>query len=432
MPKIRVRPETGTLYMDFRYRGVRCREQTLLVDTPGNRATLGRFCDRIDKALANGTFVYAEFFPDSKRANSFAEGTESNDLAKAVAGAITRSPTPTLTEFSGTWLIENEPGWRANYRRARQADLDKLILLALGDRQVSEITRADVLAFRAEVAKRPGHGGETLSPARINKVMQLLRAVLDEAADRFGFISPMRGIKRLKQRRTRVSPFTLEEANRIISEVRADFRPYLSIRMFTGLRTGEANGLKWQDIDLVARTIAVERTVSRNGDGETKTDGSRRVVPMTETVYQAFLEQRELAIEGCEWVFQSPRGCPIDAVNFTNRVWYPLLRYLAIPARRPYQMRHTAATLMLAAGENPEWIAHVLGHTTTEMLFRTYSRYVPNLTRNDGRAFSGLLQEKVVGNAATTAPPVDISRMSDQDKEALLDALSRELNREDK
>ena len=432
MPRIRVRPETGTLYIDFRYRGVRCREQTLLVDTPGNRATLGRFCDRIDKALANGTFVYAEFFPDSKRAKSFAEGTDSSDIAKAMAGAINLPPTPSLREFSATWLVENEPRWRANYRQARQADLDKLILPALGDREVSEITRADVLAFRAEVAKRPGRGGETLSPARINKVMQLLRAVLDEAADRFGFISPMRGIKRLKQRRTHVSPFTLEEANRIISAVRDDYRPYLSIRMFTGLRTGEANGLKWQDIDMVERTITVERTVSRNGDGETKTDESRRVVPMTETVYQAFLEQQEQAIEGCEWVFHSPRGGPIDAVNFTNRVWYPLLRYLAIPARRPYQMRHTAATLMLAAGENPEWIAHVLGHTTTEMLFRTYSRYVPNLTRNDGRAFSGLLQEKVVGNAATTAPPVDISRMSDEDKEALLDALSRELNREGK
>jgi integrase len=58
-------------------------------------------------------------------------------------------------------------------------------------------------------------------------------------------------------------------------------------------------------------------------------------------------------------------------------------------------MRHTAATLMLAAGENPEWVASILGHSTTEMLFRVYSRFVPNLTRNDGMAFAGLMHARL-------------------------------------
>ena len=75
----------------------------------------------------------------------------------------------------------------------------------------------------------------------------------------------------------------------------------------------------------------------------------------------------------------------------TQRVWYPLLRHLGLRQRRPYQTRHTAATLWLAAGEAPEWIARQMGHTTTEMLFRVYSRYVPNLTRRDGSALERLL-----------------------------------------
>ena len=77
--------------------------------------------------------------------------------------------------------------------------------------------------------------------------------------------------------------------------------------------------------------------------------------------------------------------------NFTNRVWYPLLRHLDLRRRRPYQTRHTAATLWLSTGESPEWIARQLGHTTTEMLFRVYSRFRPNLTRQDGAAFERLL-----------------------------------------
>ena len=59
--------------------------------------------------------------------------------------------------------------------------------------------------------------------------------------------------------------------------------------------------------------------------------------------------------------------------------------------RKPYQTRHTAASLWLAAGENPEWIAKQMGHSTTRMLFTVYSRYVPNMTRRDGSAFENLL-----------------------------------------
>ena len=79
-----------------------------------------------------------------------------------------------------------------------------------------------------------------------------------------------------------------------------------------------------------------------------------------------------------------------------NRVWYPLLRYLGLKKRKPYQTRHTTATLWLAAGENPEWIARQMGHTNTRMLFTVYSRFVPNLTRNDGSAFDRLVSAGVV------------------------------------
>jgi integrase len=65
--------------------------------------------------------------------------------------------------------------------------------------------------------------------------------------------------------------------------------------------------------------------------------------------------------------------------------------------RRFYQTRHTAATLWLASGEAPEWIAKQMGHTSTEMLFKVYSRYVPNLTRQDGSAFERLLLQRMGG-----------------------------------
>jgi integrase len=90
-------------------------------------------------------------------------------------------------------------------------------------------------------------------------------------------------------------------------------------------------------------------------------------------------------------VFCTRNGYPIENRNFTKRVWKPLPRLLKMDYRRPYQTRHTTATLMLQAGEAPEWVARILGHTTTQMLFTTYSRYVPNLTRLDGSAMARLL-----------------------------------------
>jgi len=78
-----------------------------------------------------------------------------------------------------------------------------------------------------------------------------------------------------------------------------------------------------------------------------------------------------------------------------------LLKRLGLPLRRPYETRHTAATIWLASGENPEWVARQLGHSNTEMLFRVYSRYIPNLTRNDGSAIKALIERKTGGNDVT-------------------------------
>jgi len=129
-----------------------------------------------------------------------------------------------------------------------------------------------------------------------------------------------------------------------------------------------------------------------NGETEyTKTDGSQREIPMFGQVYDALKTQYAATGHMSKYVFCNQMGQPLDHNNVTKRVWYPLLKSLGLTKRRPYQTRHTAATLFLASGENPEWVARMLGHSSTEMLFKVYSRYVPNATRMDGSAFERLL-----------------------------------------
>ena len=427
MAKVRVRPETGTLYLDISFRGIRCREQTALADTPGNRRTVEALATRIKRAQANGNFVYREFFPDSPRAKAFDARAEAESPTPApilAQGLNGQAPeTPTFSEFAELWFMESEPRWRKQYRTAMRATLDRIFAPFFGGKRLAEIDRATLLAFQAEIAQRTGRRGQSLSAKRINKLMAQVKAILEEGCDRHGLNSPCKGLKRLKQKRTDVQPFTLDEVNRVVDAVRPDYKAYLVVRMLTGLRTGEADGLQWDDIDFDQNTLRVERTVSRNGDGDTKTEDSRRTIPLVPQVRDALLTHRETSLSDCPWVFHSRKGLPIDVVNFANRVWYPLLRHLGLKLRPPYQMRHTAATLMLAAGENPEWVASILGHSTTEMLFRVYSRFIPNLTRNDGLAFAGLLNNRIAKPAAASPATPDLSKCSREQLEAMVRAL---------
>lgn len=416
MANVNVRRDTGKLVFDFYFRGVRCREQTALDDTTVNRRKAEAFMARISREIAQGSFDYATTFPNSSRAALF--NREGIGAAVSAVDATSASeaahPTPTFADFSITWRAEMAPQWRRLHREGVDAIFDAHLLPVFGERPVGEISKADVLGLRATLTSKPGRGGHGLTAARINKIVGILRQCLTEAADRYTLSDAFKGVRRLKARRPDVHPFTLEEVEKIRTTIRADFRNYVTVRFFTGMRTGEINGLKWKYVDFDKGLILVRETFSAGMvEEDAKTERSLREIPMLPQVKEALLAQREHRHPTSDYVFANRDGQPLDAHNFTNRVWYPLLRYLGLERRRPYQTRHTTATLMLASGENPEWIARLMGHANTQMLFTVYSRFVPNLTHRDGLAIAGLLSR----HAETAKPPaattdIDLNAMT--------------------
>lgn len=386
MARVGVRKDTGKLFFDFQWGGKRRREQTSLDDTPQNRRRAEQVLRALCVDIDRGEFDYSKYFPNSRSAGKAVE-------QPTVRGSVHEdADTPSFNEFAQTWFTESEVRWRRTTCDMMRMILDGQLVPVFGDRPVGSITRADVLAFRAEFAKRPGkRKGTTLSPKTVNDTVGVLKGILDEAAARFGFTSPCQSLKRLKVPRPDVTPFTLDEVRLLIATCRPDYRDYIAVRAFTGMRTGEVNGLKWPYVDFERREILIRETYTHGKQDKTKTNSSIREIAMSPPVYDALKRLHALADDRKGYVFANRNGQPLDNHNFTNRVWYPLLRLLGLERRRPYQLRHTCATLWLSAGENPLWIARQLGHSSVEMLFRVYARWVKDVTRNDGSAFEKLL-----------------------------------------
>jgi integrase len=206
--------------------------------------------------------------------------------------------------------------------------------------------------------------------------------------------SPFEKLDPLSTETKDINPFSLDEIKVFLEGVRADFHDYYTVRFFTAMRTAEIDGLKWEYVDFENKKILVRETWQRKQWDTPKTQSSIRDIEMSKTVEEALREQKKVTGH-LDIVFANKRGNQLDHNLVTKRIWYPTLKRLGLKKRTPYQTRHTAATLWLASGENPEWIAKQMGHSSTEMLFTKYSKFIPNLTRKDGSAFEKFLKDRI-------------------------------------
>ena len=244
--------------------------------------------------------------------------------------AIDVPATPAFRVFIEQWIRDHAVEWRRSHLRTLRSTVDSHLLPVFGDRPVGAITREEILAFRSSLAEKAGRKeGSRLSNKRINSIIAILKQALDEAALQHRFVSPAAGLKRLKVRRSDVQPFSLEEVQRLLATVRPDYRDYLLVRCFTGMRSGEVDGLQWKYVDFERRLILIRETRVLGEDEYTKTDSSQREIQMSSLVYEALQAagaRRRGAIS--KYVFCNREGNPIDNKNFVERIWNPLLRHL--------------------------------------------------------------------------------------------------------
>ena len=144
----------------------------------------------------------------------------------------------------------------------------------------------------------------------------------------------------------------------------------------TGLRPGEALGLKWSDIE--GGKIRVQRALTRVGRSwalmDPKTAKARRVVTLPKSAEQSLSSRRVQQIAdrlhaGPGWhdndlIFTTRTGEPLDYRTVVSRHFRPILAAHRLRRIRPYDLRHSCATLLLGAGENVKVVSERLGHAS--------------------------------------------------------------------
>ncbi len=311
-------------------------------------------------------------------------------LADLRAGKIVLGPKQTVAQYLTHWL---EDSYRLQLRvssvQKYRGLLKNHLIPAFGHLRLSDLTRQHVQSFYARKL------GEGLSPRTIKVIHVLLSGALKEAV-RDGLLAqnvceyvtlPRVGVYE-------AHPFTQEECQRLIEATRGHWLwPFLLVAVTTGARRGELLALRWDDVDLVTGVVRIHRTVGRlTGLGyvenETKTVSGMRSVNLPRVAIDALCEQRKYVdclSRSAYWndrglVFPGRFGNYMDDSHLLKR-FKVLLAQAGLPVVRLHDLRHSAATLLLAAGVNVKVVQELLGHSSISVTLGMYGHVLPNMQR---------------------------------------------------
>ncbi len=366
---------SSSIAVDFYYRGVRCRERLKLAPTAANIKFAANLRAQILAEIARGTFEYAKYFPDSPKAAA---------LSRLPGAAITIGPA------LEAWLR----GMKGQIEHSTYEDYDQAIqnvwTPAFGTKRLTELTRGDLKEWVS---------AQTCGLKRIRNVLLPLRglfalAMEDEQITSNPFIGwTPRKIEPPKETDD-VDPFTPAEVKAILEASEGQIRNLFEFGFWTGLRTSELIALRWEDVDLINGTISVRRAKVRRKVKVPKTKAGRRTMTLLAPALQALKAQRQHTQAAGQEVFHNPRNNEpwLDDAPIRKTAWQPALKRAGVRYRYPYQMRHTFASTLLSAGENPVWVASMMGHKDWTMIVRTYGRWIPSVAPDAGQKVASIWQ----------------------------------------
>ncbi len=240
----------------------------------------------------------------------------------------------------------------------------------LGNRKLSHLASADIQKLYTGMLERG------LSARTVRYTHAVLSSALQQAV-KWGLLSrnPAKAVDLPRNTQREMTALSPEQATSFLVAAQGDrWHPLWHLLLVTGMRPGEALALRWSDLD--GQKVRIQRNLVRHADGrwelkEPKTQRGRRTVTIPTATTVLLQQHRRTQVEerlkvGPEYtdqsfVFAASNGSPLDWRVLVQRHFNKLVKAAGLPRIRPYDLRHTAATLLLADGENVKVVSERLG-----------------------------------------------------------------------
>lgn len=338
-----------------------------------------------------------------------AENYLSKTLTEISSGTFVEASPITVESYLQKWLTTAaRPRLRDNTYREYSGLIDRYIKPVLGEKRLSDVRPLDVQAFYSSLSER------RLSPRTIRFTHSVLASAFKQAVRwRMLAHNPCEAVELPRRAGKEMQSLTPAEAAEFLKEAANDrWFALFVLALATGLRPSEYFGLKWSDVDLEQGLVTVQRSLIwrsyKSGDwyfGEPKTPRSRRRIPLPTSVVRALSEHRRRQAEGrlkagaayqnLDIVFATSEGQPLIRLNVIQKHFKPILKRAKLPETlRLYDLRHTCATLLLAANENPKVVSERLGHSSITLTMDVYSHVLPDMQQGASDKLESLLFKK--------------------------------------
>ena len=313
----------------------------------------------------------------------------------------------TVGEYLDGWLTAVRPSLRDSTATSYDHTLRKWVIPHIGGLRLGALTPARLSTLYGELLKSgrlKGSGG--LSARSVAYTHRVLTHALKDAVS-WGLLArnPATHVDPPRVARPEMRVWSQEEVQRYLQAV-VDDRLYAlwTVLLATGLRRGEALGLRWEDVDLERRRLSIQRAVTvvdyEIQISEPKTARGRRSVSIDPTTAAVLAAHRKRQLEermawGSAWqdsgyVFTTEDGRVLHPQRVTL-IFKRLAQNGGLPPIRLHDLRHTAATLALTAGIHPKVVSERLGHATIGITLDTYSHVGETLQDQAATRVAGLI-----------------------------------------
>jgi integrase len=355
--------------------------------TEGKRDPITRTCrteedaqqalTEILKALDDGTFVDPSKLTVGSYLTAWIQGRRARESTKP-----------------STWA-----GYKVN--------LDAHIIPGIGDVRLQKLTATDLDGLYADLLS--GARRRRLSRRTVRYCHSIIRKALADAVRKGQVARNVADLADPPSTRTTRAPemrtWSAAELRTFLDRARGDrLYPAFLLAATTGLRRGELLGLRWRNVDLDQARIAVRESLVPVAGELTfttpKTAKGRRSVAVDPGTITAIREHRKLQIEerlkagpvyqDNDLVFATEDGSPLPPDRL-RWAFERIIRQAGVPRIRLHDLRHTHATLALAAGVHPKVVSERLGHSTVSMTLDTYSHAIPALEEEAAATVAALI-----------------------------------------